>query len=158
MRKACRIVFLLTSQQSPFPDQAKQYRGDQKCSRWLGVVRNGGCMPLCGAPSGSHLDALHTIVTLSEDFSDATGGFGCGAHRRASSQGADTFEPTRSATTLFLQGPVLLDEEGRWETTLSIKGVRMLRSTGLSSVQDATLNSARTCCAPEDVHSRAFAH
>ena len=62
---------------------------------------NGGCVPLCGAPSGSHSDALHTIVTLSEDFSDATGGFGCGAHRRASSQGADTFEPTRTATTSY---------------------------------------------------------
>ena len=37
----------------------------------------GGCVPLCGAPSGSHSDALHTIVTLSEDFADATGGFGC---------------------------------------------------------------------------------
>ena len=41
-----------------------------------------------------------------------------------------------------------LDEEGPWETTLSNKGVPVLRSTGLSSVQDATLNSARTS-APE---------
>ena len=83
-------------------------------------------MPLCGAPSGSHADALHTIVTLSEDFSDATGGFGCLAHRRASSQGADTFEPYRTAITLFLQRSVLLDEEGPWETTLSNKGVPVL--------------------------------
>ena len=28
----------------------------------------GDCVPLCGAPSGSHSAALHTIVTLSEDF------------------------------------------------------------------------------------------
>ena len=70
---------------------------------------------------------------------------------------ADTFEPTRNATTLFLQGPVLLDEEGRWETTLSVKGVPVLRSTGLSSVQDARLNSAKTS-APKAAHSRAFAH
>ena len=29
---------------------------------------NGGCAPLCGAPSGSHSAAPHTTVTLSKDL------------------------------------------------------------------------------------------
>ena len=50
----------------------------------------------------------------------------------------DTFERTRiGKPTLFLQRRELLDGEGRWETTLRTNGVPVLRSAGLSSVQDA---------------------
>ena len=113
-------------------------------------------MPLCGAPSGSHSDALHTIVTLSKDLPTPQEALDVGPideplHRVL-------YVRSNTNCNHFLQRPVLLDEEGPWETTLSIKGVPVLRRTGLSSVQDATLISARTSCALEAAHSSAFAH
>ena len=110
-------------------------------------------MPLCGAPSASHSAAPHTTVTLSKDFPTPQEALDVGPIDERLHRGLIR----SSLPTLFLQRPVHLDEEGLWETTLSNKGVPVLRSTGLSSVQDATLNSTRTS-APKAAHSRAFAH
>ena len=94
------LLACLTTKPFPRPSQAVKRRLEVFSLAWL-CEKMGGCVSLCGAPSGSHSTAPHTTVTLSKDFSDATGGFGCWAHRRASSQGADTFEPTRTATTSY---------------------------------------------------------
>ena len=57
-----------------------------------------GCVPLCGAPSGS----LHTIVTLSEDFPMPQEALDAVPTDEPLHRGADTFERTRTASHALL--------------------------------------------------------
>ena len=124
---AYRIVFLLTSQQSPFPDQTKQVkRRSEVCSL------AGRCETMEAACRYvAHLPALmQTLFTRSSRFQRIF---------PTPQEALDAWpidEPLhrelilsslhRTAITLFLQRSVLLDEEGPWETTLSNKGVPVL--------------------------------
>ena len=84
-------------------------------------------VPLCGALSDSQSAALHMIVTPSEDFPTP----------QEASDAVPNDEPLHKVlirlgvhelqATLFLRIPVLLEVEGRWQTTLGANGVPMLR-------------------------------
>ncbi|CAE7943860.1 unnamed protein product, partial [Symbiodinium necroappetens] len=76
------------------------------------------CVPICGSPSDSHSSALHTIVAPSKEFPTL----------QAALNAVPSDEPlhrvlVRCGThelpeTLCIKRPVLLEGEGRWETTL----------------------------------------
>jgi len=89
-----------------------------------------GCVPLCGSPSDSHSAALHTFVTPSEDFPTIQCALDAvpvdeQLHRVLIRAGTHELP-----ATLLLERPMLLEGEGRWETTLRTSGMSVLRFEG----------------------------
>jgi len=124
--KASRAVLLL----SPEPGAARAFAELRRVLSGWTLPDDEGCVPLCGSPSDSHSAALHTIVTPSEDFPDI----------QAALDAVPVDEPLHRVlirtgvhelpSTLVLQRPVLLEGEGRWETTLRTHGCPVLRFEG----------------------------
>ncbi|OLP76415.1 putative methyltransferase AN0656 [Symbiodinium microadriaticum] len=95
------------------------------------------CVPICGSPSDSHSSALHTIVAPSKEFPTL----------QAALNAVPSDEPlhrvlVRCGThelpeTLCIKRPVLLEGEGRWETTL--------RSFGMIAPAMARSKRSRFC-------------
>jgi len=100
------------------------------------------CVPLCGSPVDSleATGALHMIVTPSEDFPDPQQALDFvpedeSLHRVILRGGVH--ELTK---TMVIRRPVMLEGEGRWETTLRTHGIPVLRFEGAGARQGMVRN------------------
>ena len=124
--RAERVVLLL----SPEEGAARTFAEFRQVLAGWTEPDDEGCVPICGATTDSHSAALHTIVTPSEDFPDI----------QAALDAVPEDEPLHRVlirggthelpSTLLVQRPVLLEGEGRWETTLKACGMPVLRFEG----------------------------
>lgn len=124
--RAGRVVLLL----APEVGAAKAFAEIRRVLSGWTAPDDKGCVPLCGSPLDSHSAALHTIVTPSDEFPDIQGAIDavpvdehlhrvlicCGEHKLP--------------RTLLIRRPLLLEGEGRWETTLRSFGMPVLRFEG----------------------------
>jgi len=123
---AARVVLLL----SPELGAARAFAEMRRALSGWTLPDSEICVPICGAPSDSHSSALHTIVTPSEDFPDAQSALDAvpvdePLHRVLVKGGLHELP-----TSLLLRRPVMLEGEGRWETTLRTNGVPVIRFEG----------------------------
>ena len=100
VRKAYRIVFLLPHSKALSPTKPSSKEEIRSVLAGWALRDNGGLRAVVWRTVRLSFSRSSHDSHAFRGFSDATGGFGCGAHRRASSHGADTFGPTRTATTL----------------------------------------------------------
>lgn len=111
--RAQRVVLLL----SPEPSAALTFTEFRKVLNGWTKPDDVHCVPICGSPMDSQCSALHTIVAPSEEFPTIQAAldavpFDEPLHRVLLHHGVHEVD------TLELRSPVLLEGEGRWETTL----------------------------------------
>lgn len=138
VKKAQRVVLLL----APEPGASRAFAEIRSILANWTQPDDFPCVPLCGSPveSTETSGALHMIVTPSEDFPDTQQALDFvpedeSLHRVILRGGVHEL-----SETLVIRRPVMLEGEGRWETTLRAHGQPVLRFEGAGARQGMVRN------------------